>query len=232
MMRVVGQDSDGRTVFTQPLTHGETPEAVVHDAGFVLQRPVRAERGADGDLDLVLAVRPLAGEPPPWRGSAGRDRDLVLAPGEEPELRQRVAAYALVTSTSGLLATQYSGRTAVEGRWGLPGGGLDDAEEPVAAVLREVFEETAQTVVIADLETVQTSHWVGRNPRGVLEDFHAVRLVYRADCPEPAEPVVLDSGGTTASARWVALAEWSHLDWTPGWRAILSDRLSPPAPAR
>ena len=142
-----------------------------------------------------------------------------------------MAAYALVSSPWGLLATQYSDRTAVEGRWGMPGGGLDAAEEPVAAVLREVYEETAQSVVLAGLETVQTSHWIGRNPRGRLEDFHAIRLVYRADCPEPIEPRVLDTGGTTADARWVALAEWTRLDWTPGWRAILTDYLAP-GPAR
>ena len=47
----------------------------------------------------------------------------------------------------------------------MPGGGFDENEEPVAAVLREVYEETAQSVVLAELETVQTSHWVGRNPR-------------------------------------------------------------------
>ena len=75
----------------------------------------------------------------------------------------------------------------------------------MAAVLREVYEETAQSVVLADLETVQTSHWVGRNPLGEVEDFHAVRLVYLAACPEPTEPQVLDAEGTTADARWVPL---------------------------
>lgn len=230
-MRIVGRDADGHRVFRAPLPHGDTPESVAYDAGYVMERTTRAARGADGDLELELVVRLLAGEPSPRRGTPGRDRTLVIAPGEEPEPRQRVAAYALVSSTRGLLATQYSDRTAVEGRWGMPGGGLDATEEPVAAVLREVNEETAQTVVLAELETVQTSHWLGRNPSGTLEDFHAIRLVYRADCPEPTEPRVLDTGGTTSDARWVALEEWTRLDWTPGWRAILTEYLAP-GPAR
>ena len=66
------------------------------------------------------------------------DPGLVLAEDDEPIVRQRVAAYAVVLSDLGLLATQYSGRTAVAGRWGMPGGGLDDAEEPTDGVLREV----------------------------------------------------------------------------------------------
>ena len=72
-------------------------------------------------------------------------------------------------------------------------------------MVREVHEETAQDVELGALVAVQTSHWVGRSPGGQVEDFHAVRLVYRAACPEPGEPVVLDVGGTTADARWVPL---------------------------
>ena len=49
-----------------------------------------------------------------------------------------------------------------------------------------------------------TSHWVGRAPSGRLEDFHAVRVVYAAWCPDPTDPVVHDVGGSTASVRWVA----------------------------
>jgi hypothetical protein len=52
-----------------------------------------------------------------------------------------------------------------------------------------------------------TSHWIGRAPSGRLEDFHAVRIVYAAWCPEPSDPVVHDVGGSTAGVRWVARDE-------------------------
>ena len=229
-MRILGSDAQGRTVFTAPLPHGGSPEAVAFDAGYVPLRPADASRGADGTLELTLRVRPRGDENPPKTRPPGRDRNLPADLGTPPRQRQRVAAYALVSSERGLLATQYSARTAVEGRWGMPGGGLDPFEEPPAAVLREVYEETAQSVVLTELETVQTSHWVGRNPLGEVEDFHAVRLVYLAACPEPTEPQVLDTGGTTSDARWVALSDWSTLDWTSGWRQILTERYgsSPP----
>jgi 8-oxo-dGTP pyrophosphatase MutT (NUDIX family) len=173
-----------------------------------------------------MLVRPLGGEPrPPARGRR-QDRSLVLTDDLAPVVRQRVAAYAVVLSKRGLLATQFSARTAVPGRWGMPGGGLDDHEQPGAAVLREVVEETSQAIVLGDLAWVHTSHWIGRNPQGAIEDFHAVRLIYRGRCEAPTDPVVLDTDGTTRSARWVALDAWRKVRWTPNWRAVLSELLT------
>jgi ADP-ribose pyrophosphatase YjhB (NUDIX family) len=155
----------------------------------------------------------------------GRDAGLVLGDGVSPAVRQRFAAYAVVTSSEGLLATEYSGRTAVIGRWGMPGGGLDDHEPPTSAVLREVHEETSQQIILGNLIKVQTSHWVGRSPYGSIEDFHAVRLIYRASCPHPTDPVVLDQGGTTESAKWVPLESWRSVPWTHNWQLVLSTLL-------
>ncbi|GAA1427531.1 hypothetical protein GCM10009616_04900 [Microlunatus lacustris] len=229
-MRVVGLTGDdgrpgGSPVFAQPLAHGTDPAVVAHDAGWTVVRPLSATRDDDGEIVLSLRVRALDGEPRPRDPGRGRDAGLQLSPDAELEVRQRVAAYAVVLSERGLLATEYSDRTAVPGRWGMPGGGIDDGEQPADAVLREVAEETDQTVLLDELVSVQTSHWVGRSPRGTLEDFQAVRLVYRATCPEPREARVLDVGGTTESARWVPLAEWSRLPWTHNWEHLLGELL-------
>src|ERR687898_890380 len=130
------------------------------------------------------------------------------------------------SSSRGLLATQFSAITAVAGRWGMPGGGLDDHEQPAAAVIREVVEETSQSIVLGDLARVHTSPWVGRNPQGAIEDFHAIRLVYRGRCESPTDPVVLNSEGTTRSARWVPLDAWQKVRWTANWREVLSELLA------
>lgn len=228
-MQVVGlTEEDGSpaaTAFHALLEHGADPTLVAHDAGWAVVRPLAATRDADGDIMLSLLVRALDGDVRPDDPGRGQDAGLQLPPDAELEVRQRVAAYAVVLSPLGLLATEYSDRTAVPGRWGMPGGGIDDGEEPADAVLREVAEETDQQVVLEELIWVQTSHWVGRSPRGTIEDFQAVRLVYRASCPEPHEPQVLDVDGTTASARWVPLADWKRLPWTRNWEQLLGKLL-------
>ncbi len=228
-MKVVGVLADGSdasaAAFAQRLAHGADPAVVAHDAGWTVVRPLSADRDGDGEIVLTLLVRAADGEPRPRETGRGRDAGLELPPEVVPEIRQRVAAYAVVLSERGLLATEYSDRTAVPGRWGMPGGGIDDGEQPVDAVLREVAEETDQQVVLEGLVSVQTSHWVGRSPRGTVEDFQAVRLVYRASCPEPREPRVLDVGGTTESAAWVPLAEWPRVRWTHNWTQLLATLL-------
>lgn len=231
-MRVVGipgttPSGAGEPLFDVRLAHGADPAVVAHDAGYAVVRPLEAVRTDGGELRLVLQVRPLEGETRPRPDGRGQDPGLVVPAGVQPEVRQRFAAYAVVTSSLGLLATEYSRRTAVEGRWGMPGGGIDAHEQPAAAVLREVTEETAQAVLLGDLVSVQTSHWIGRSPRGTIEDFQAVRLVYRASCPDPDEPRVLDVGGTTASARWIALDAWATLPWTHNWAQLLRELLHP-----
>ena len=140
-------------------------------SGYVVVRPVDANRASSGELILRLLVRPVVDEPRPQVRRQGRDAGLVLGDDVRPAVRQRFAAYAVVTSSRGLLATEYSGRTAVTGRWGMPGGGLDDHEPPTSAVLREVAEETSQEIILGELIKVQTSHWVGRSPYGMHRGF-------------------------------------------------------------
>ena len=224
-MDVRGLDASGSERFAVALPHGRDPAVTAYDLGFVVEHPLDAYRTPAGELVLRFTVRPVVDEHRPAQRPAGRDVGLVLADDEEPITRQRIAAYAIVVSERGLLATQYSSRTAVDGRWGMPGGGIDPGEEPGAAVAREVHEETSQHVELGALVAVQTSHWVGRSPGGQVEDFHAVRLVYRAACPEPGEPIVLDVGGTTADARWVPLDGWRSVAWTVNWREALEQLL-------
>jgi 8-oxo-dGTP pyrophosphatase MutT (NUDIX family) len=228
-MVIVGVDQNGTTRFQTDLDHGMHLDALAFAYGYIVLRPLEA-RMVDSDLRLRLLVRPAVGEPGPVPAAPPLDPGLVLGEDDEPIVRQRVAAYAVVLSDLGLLATQYSDRTAVAGRWGMPGGGLDDAEEPTDAVLREVDEETSQPISLGPLTRVQTAHWIGVNPHGLIEDFHAVRLVYSATCAAPSEPVVQEQDGTTASARWISLDAWSSLDWTANWQRILADLLEDPDP--
>jgi len=219
-MRVVGL-SDRCPVAMADVGQGLDPMEALLSQGWTARRPLLAKRGTDGELELVVEVAPSRGGSVTAR-EPGRDADLSVGRGEQPTVKQRIAAYAVVSSGLGILATEYSDKTAAQGRWGLPGGGIDPDEEPTDAVVREVIEETSQHAQVHQLVDVHSAHWIGRSPQGVLENYHAIRLIYRAECARPTEPVVIDVGGTTSAARWVPLDSWSHLPWTHGWYALLS----------
>jgi len=233
---VVGVDTLGNEVARLVVGHGEDPAALLASHGWEARRArdVTSQTVTTHVLTMTFEVVPTLVVEPPFEGepladgladegaTTRRDPDLVMAKDEVPELHQRVAAYALVTSSRGVLMTQFSDRTNAEGRWGLPGGGIKGGEPPELAVVREAWEESGQVIEVRELAHIQTSHWIGRAPTGRLEDFHAVRVVYRAVCHEPTEPVVHDVGGTTASAAWVPPTDLERLDITSGWRSLLS----------
>ncbi len=129
-----------------------------------------------------------------------------------PVRRQRLAAYAMVEWEGRILLTQLSHRTGWPGGWTLPGGGVDHGEDPYDAVVRETYEETGQHLSDPVLVDVESDHFEGTAPNGVLEDFHAVRLLFTGRIADPTEPVVLDVGGTTSQARWVPLEETDGMD--------------------
>lgn len=217
----VGVDARGRELTRRRVRHGASVPETLAAAGFATVRGERVDtRGDPHELSIVMRVRPgpvVALDRPPTRW----DPDLVVAPGEVAVRAQRVAVNALVRSRRGVLLTEYSERTNVVGTWGPPGGGIDPGESPERALVREVREETGQRVQVGEFVGVLHGHWLGRAPDGVLEDFHLVRLVYRATCPRPADPVVHDIGGTTSAAAWVGVDRISDMPLASGWADLL-----------
>jgi ADP-ribose pyrophosphatase YjhB (NUDIX family) len=217
------------------LAHGETPSAAARrvlgpdvELGDLLA--VHDGRRTHDGLDLhtvhlVLAAQltgtapaaaqwvptpddwPLAADDLVALQDAERARVGPVADDGRPVVRQRLACYAVVVADGALLLTRLSTKTPSPGRWTLPGGGVDHGEHPLAAVVREVHEETGMAVRVTGLAEIGAEHFTGRSPRGVLEDFHAVRILVRAEPLEVLDPVVLDVGGSTDLARWVPLAE-------------------------
>jgi 8-oxo-dGTP diphosphatase len=230
-VRVVGLVSGG-VVARAALDHGDDPVAVLAAAGWAVEAVSAATVSADGALELRYDVTATDGIPRPADVSTLAVRpDEEAKPGERAEAHQRVAAYAVVRSARGVLLTQFTSLTAIPGTWGLPGGGLDEGEDPVDGVHREVWEESGQRIELGALVTIQSQHWVGRAPTGVLEDFHAVRLVYRATCAHPTDPVIHDVGGTTSDARWVSRLEADALEMSSSWRGLADlDRAFSDAP--
>ena len=142
-----------------------------------------------------------------------------------PPQRQRVAAYALICrGMDELLLTRLAPQVAFKG-WTLPGGGVDHGEHPRDALRREVLEESGLHAEPGRILDVYSHHYTGPRPDGLVEDYHAIGLVFEALLlPEShgVEPHVLDVGGSTDLVRWTPLEEARTLPLTGSARLALT----------
>ena len=135
--------------------------------------------------------------------------------GAAPPRRQRVAAYALLRRGHEVLLTRMSDHTRIPGRWPLPGGGIDHGEEPRAALVREVYEETGLHVEPGVLADVHSTHFTGARADGMVEDYHGIHLIFRATIvpdSHDVEPHVVEADSSTDLAAWVDVDEALRLD--------------------
>jgi 8-oxo-dGTP diphosphatase len=142
-----------------------------------------------------------------------------------PPHRQRIAAYALLTRGDQVLLTRMSSRTRIEGRWTLPGGGIDHGEDPRDALRREVYEETGLHVEPGRVVDVHATHFVGARADGVVEDYHGIHLIFEADVTERSrdvEPHVVEEDSSTDRAAWMTVEAARALDLLSAARHALS----------
>jgi 8-oxo-dGTP diphosphatase len=155
------------------------------------------------------------------------DASADLRPEEAPEFpsfyaypgpdglhrAQRFAAYAIATDPGErLLLTRIAPGYPGAGCWHLPGGGTDYGEQPGAALIRELLEETGQRGRLLELLGVASHRDAASlGPEGYPIDWHGVRAFYRVAVESPTPVIVGDVGGSTAEARWVTRQELGEI---------------------
>lgn len=121
----------------------------------------------------------------------------------------RLAAYAVIRDDAGrvLLALWNEG---TEGRWTMPGGGVELDETVEEAAVREVREETGYDVRLDGLLGVD-SHVFTADQRmnDATRALKAVRVVFAASVVGGELTAEVD--GTTDEARWFTLDEVARL---------------------
>lgn len=186
-----------------------------------VDQPTDLVRWVDLPAVRQMALRPFTAM------ALGLPATAEVAPDEVPEFpsfhaapgpdglhrAQRFAAYAVATDgRQRVLLTRVAPNYPGAGRWHLPGGGTDYGEQPGAALIRELVEETGQRGRLVELLGV-ASHRdpASLGPEGYPIDWHGVRAFYRVQVDRATRPKVHDRGGSTSEARWVPSSEVSSL---------------------
>jgi 8-oxo-dGTP diphosphatase len=111
--------------------------------------------------------------------------------------RQRIAVYGVCRDGDGrILLARASPAITLQGRWFLPGGGVDHGESPPDTLRREMREESGLTVTVGPLLDVLSD--ARTIPDGT--NLHTVRIIYRvASWSGTLRPEV---NGTTDAVGW------------------------------
>ena len=111
----------------------------------------------------------------------------------------RISAYGLLLQQDRLLLCRLSNQMREAGKWTLPGGSIEFGEDPEAAMIREVEEETGLRVSSAGLAGIDS--FTHDAPE---RSFHGLRIIYHAD--------ILDGALRYEAVGSTDMCEWHRLD--------------------
>ncbi len=111
-----------------------------------------------------------------------------------------MASYAVAIDSGAVLVARIASGYPGQGRWTLPGGGVEWGEHPDDTLVREVHEETGLSVTEYSLIGINSRVFAASARHTGL---HAVRMLY--DVPLRGEPTVVEVDGSVDAATWLPL---------------------------
>lgn len=118
---------------------------------------------------------------------------------------QRMGAYGICVKEGTILLSRYA---PPDGRWVLPGGGVDHGEHPETAVVREVSEEAGYDVRVDRLLGVESSIWTTSDQVSI----HSVRFLYVVEVL--GGDLAFEVDGSSDMAAWIPLSDVPGLSHT------------------
>jgi 8-oxo-dGTP diphosphatase len=126
---------------------------------------------------------------------------------------KRISAYGVIVDKDEriLLCRLSKIVVSLEGKFILPGGGIEYGEHPEVAVVREVKEETGLTATVKELLTVESEVIDFPEYDGKKEphQVHAIRIIYRVEV-EPGE-LKVEKDNSTDACGWFTREEAEKL---------------------
>jgi 8-oxo-dGTP diphosphatase len=114
---------------------------------------------------------------------------------------------AVIVADGRVLAARRTRPADLAGYWEFPGGKVEPGEDPRAALIREIDEELAATIVV--------HYEVGDEP-WTISETHVLRLfLCSITCGEPRP------GSDHDELRWLASADLESVEWLPSDRMAL-----------
>ncbi|MCI4062655.1 NUDIX domain-containing protein [Micromonospora sp. R77] len=141
------------------------------------------------------------------------------------EERRRVGAYGVCRDGERVLLVRGADSSDFPGVWQLPGGGLEHAEHPEAAVVRELAEETGLTVRVVGLRAAVAD--VTRYPE-LSVALHTDRIVF--DVIPTGGTLRDEADDTTDLARWFTPTEAAEVPLLPFTAELLGLPVVPLSP--
>jgi 8-oxo-dGTP diphosphatase len=126
--------------------------------------------------------------------------------------RTYVGAYALCVRDGCMLLARIVEGGLDAGMWTLPGGGIDWGEDPTAAVLRELDEETGLTGTITGITGVYSRAYL-RSPDRPRDPVHHLGLVFAVEAH--VGDLRFEANGSTDCCAWVPLGDLGTLPLVP-----------------
>jgi 8-oxo-dGTP diphosphatase len=123
------------------------------------------------------------------------------------EYDTRLAAYAVIVRDGRLLLALWS----EQGRWTLPGGGVELHETVEEGAVREVREETGYDVRLTGLLGIETDVFAAaERTQDTDRPLKAVRVFFSAEIV--GGRLTAEADGTTDEARWFPLTQIADLN--------------------